>query len=110
VLSRKDIDDMPGYFLPKHGPEERRHPDISPLFADLAALPPALFTVGTRDRLLDDTLFMAARWHAAGNRAELALYPEAPHGFTMFPIAMARAAHARILRFLQGIVSGEATR
>jgi acetyl esterase/lipase len=108
VLSRKDVDDMPDYFLPKHDPEERRQPDISPLFADLAGLPPALFTVGTRDRLLDDTLFMAARWHAAGNRTELALYPEAPHGFTLFPVAMARAAHARSLRFLQGIVSGEA--
>jgi acetyl esterase/lipase len=47
---------------------------------------------------------MAARWHAAGNRSELALYPEAPHGFTLFPIAMARAAHDRIERFLQGIV------
>jgi acetyl esterase/lipase len=104
VLSRKDIDQMPGYFLPKHDLEGRRHPDISPLFADLAGLPPALFTVGTRDRLLDDTLFMAARWQAAGNRCELAIYPEAPHGFTMFPIAMARAAHARIERFFQGIV------
>jgi acetyl esterase/lipase len=104
VLSRKDIEDMPGYFLPKHGLEERRHPDVSPLFADLAGLPPALFTVGTRDRLLDDSLFMAARWHAAGNRSELAVYPEAPHGFTLFPVAMARAAHARILRFVQGIV------
>jgi acetyl esterase/lipase len=104
VLSRKDVDDMPGYFLPKHDLEERRHPDISPLFADLKGLPPALFTVGTRDRLLDDTLFMAARWHAAGNRAELAIYPEAPHGFTLFPVAMAHAAHARIERFVQGIV------
>jgi acetyl esterase/lipase len=37
---------------------ERRVPDISPLYADLRNLCPALFTVGTKDALLDDTLFM----------------------------------------------------
>lgn len=105
-LSREDIEVMSGYFLPELGLEERRVPDVSPLYADLAGLPPALFTVGTDDRLLDDSLFMAARWRAAGNRAELAVYPEAPHGFTMFPIAMARAAHDRIERFVRGVVAG----
>jgi acetyl esterase/lipase len=50
-------------------------PDISPLYADLKGLCPALFSVGTKDALLDDTLFMHARWVAAGNDAELAVYP-----------------------------------
>ncbi|HEY6333079.1 MAG TPA: alpha/beta hydrolase fold domain-containing protein, partial [Blastocatellia bacterium] len=39
-----------------------RNPDISPLYADLSALPRALFTIGTADPLLDDSLFMYARW------------------------------------------------
>ena len=60
--------------------------------------------MGTRDHLLDDSLFLAERWRAAGSFAELALYPEAPHGFTFFPVAMARAAHERIQRFLAAIV------
>ena len=38
-------------------------------------MPPAFFTVGTADALLDDTLFMHARWIAAGNNAQLAIYP-----------------------------------
>ncbi|MET5013269.1 alpha/beta hydrolase fold domain-containing protein, partial [Burkholderia pseudomallei] len=46
---------------------DRRRPDVSPLYADLKGLPPALFTVGTADPLLDDTLYMSARWAAANN-------------------------------------------
>ena len=37
------------------------------------------------DALLDDSLFMHARWIAAGNEAELAVYPGGAHGFTLFP-------------------------
>lgn len=66
-------------FLP--GVEELRAPDISPLYGDLRQLCPALFTVGTADALLDDSLFMHARWLAAGNPGRLDVYPGAPHGF-----------------------------
>jgi acetyl esterase len=82
--------------------DQLRDPAISPLFADLSGLPPALFTVGTLDPLLDDSLFMAARWEAAGNEAELAVYPESDHAFTAFPTAMARAAHEREQAWLRG--------
>jgi acetyl esterase len=75
-------------------------PDVSPLYADLRGLPPAIFTVGTRDALLDDSLFMAPRWLAAGNVAELALYPGACHGFMSMPSAQRGEALARIETFL----------
>lgn len=87
-------------YLPKIFGDDRKHPDISPLYADLTGLPPALFTVGTSDYLYDDSLFMHARWSAAGNASELAIYPECVHGFTAFPLAMARAANARIHEWL----------
>ncbi len=41
------------------------------------------------DAFLDDSLFVYARWIAAGNEAELAIYPGAIHGFNMFPYALA---------------------
>jgi acetyl esterase len=85
---------------------ELRDPDISPLYANLHDLPPALFTVGEHDPLLDDSLFMSARWQAAGNAAELRIWPESTHGFTAFPIALARAANATVYEFLRQAVSG----
>jgi acetyl esterase len=79
-------------FLPGRDREQRRDPDISPLFADLSGMPPAVFTVGTQDPLLDDTLFMEARWRAAGHSTELHVWPEAPHGFISLPMTVADAA------------------
>lgn len=89
--------------LPDVDDEGRRDPDISPLFAGLHGMPPALFTVGTLDPLLDDTLFMEARWRMAGARTDLRVWPEAVHGFNGFPTAMARAADAAMHDFLRSV-------
>jgi acetyl esterase/lipase len=83
------------YVMHRQEPEALRDPALSPLYANLTGLVPALFSVGALDPLLDDSMFMAARWTVAGNRAELAVYPESEHGFTGFPTGMARAARAR---------------
>lgn len=80
-------------------------PDISPLYADLSGMPPALFTIGTLDPLMDDSLFMHARWLAAGNRSELAVYPGGIHVFNFFPIKLAEKANTRINDFIIGAVS-----
>jgi acetyl esterase/lipase len=91
-------------FLPGVDDAGRRDPDISPLYADLRGMPPALFTIGTADPLLDDSLFMAARWQAAGNAAELRVYEEGCHAFTAFPLAVAQLANAAQLAFLRDAV------
>ena len=79
-------------------------PDVCPLYGDLKGLCPALFSVGTKDALLDDTLLMHARWVAAGNAAELAMYPGGAHGFTLFPNGLAERASARMDGFLRGVL------
>jgi acetyl esterase/lipase len=98
VLRTIDIQQFANAFLPTV--TDRRVPDISPLYADLMGLCPALFSVGTSDALLDDTLFMYARWIAAGNDAELAIYPGGAHGFTLFPNAHSQSVVARMDAFL----------
>ena len=86
------------------GPDrDRRDPQISPLYADLKGLPPALFSVGTRDLLLDDTLFMAARWASSGNRHDLAIWPGGCHVFIRFDSKLSEAALSRIDGFLTAL-------
>ena len=85
-------------------PDLLRHPDVSPMFANLKGLPPALFTVGTQDPLLDDSLFMYARWISSGNQGELAVYPGACHGFNNFALKLADQSNQRIYEFILGII------
>lgn len=91
-------------FLPGLTPEECKAPSISPLYADLHDLPPALFTVGSADHLLDDSLFMAARWAAYGNESELAVYPDCIHGFPAIPMELSKRANERIDVFLERVL------
>jgi acetyl esterase/lipase len=87
--------------LNRYAPEGLRDkPDISPLRAELNDMPRALFTVGTLDPTLDDSMFMYMRWIAASNRAELAIYPGGIHGFNFLPTALGRKACAHIERFI----------
>ncbi len=77
-----------------------QQPEFSPLYADLKNLPPALFTVGTLDPLVDDTYFLEDRWRLAGNKTFLAVYPESPHAFVFFPSKMAMAANQRMFQWI----------
>jgi acetyl esterase/lipase len=103
LIGRTSIEKFSEAYLPKG--LDPRDPDISPLYADLKNMPPAIFTVGSIDPLLDDTLFLYARWIAAGNEAELAVYPGAIHAFNIFPLPQAQAANARIDGFLKRTIS-----
>jgi len=103
VLRTVDIVQFANAFLP--AVPDRRDPDISPLYARLHDMPQALFSVGTADALLDDTLFMHGRWVAAGNEAELAVYPGGAHGFTLFPNAIADRAAAVMDAFLRRVTA-----
>ena len=82
------------YFLDAYAgaTPDRTHPNLSPLFAELAGLPPILIVIGSDDILLQDNLAMATRLSAAGVEVDLRIYPASPHGFTGHATPMARAA------------------
>jgi acetyl esterase/lipase len=47
---------------------------------------------------------MYARWIAAGNEADLEIYPGGAHGFTLFPNALSTQASARMDTFLNKVL------
>ena len=84
---------------------DRKHPSLSPLYANLSHLPPVLISVGTADPLLDDSLFMASKYSAYGNHVELAIYEGGEHGIGHFGLQeeeeMGIRARRHTLNFLR---------
>ncbi|MDJ0933459.1 alpha/beta hydrolase [Breoghania sp.] len=98
ILTTRDISKSTEAFLGEDG--DASPADISPIRADLKGLPPTLFSVGTRDALLDDSLFMASRWLAAGNKTEISVHPGGCHVFQVFPLEISRKSNAEIDTFI----------
>ncbi|MBW2424815.1 MAG: alpha/beta hydrolase [Deltaproteobacteria bacterium] len=106
MLNPEGLRFMVESFTPGLTEEQRRDPDISPLFADLRGLPPCLISVGTGDHLCDDSLFLAPRLAAAEVDVELAVYPDSPHGYQSLPTKMADASAARIEGWIERVLKG----
>jgi acetyl esterase/lipase len=79
-------------------------PTASPLFADLAGLPPLLLQVGTAECLLDDSTRLAERAKAAGVDVTLEVWDDMIHVFQAFfeLLPEGRRAIDAIAAFLRG--------
>ena len=78
------------------------HPEVSPLYADPAGLPPMLLHVGGDEVLRDDAVRFTARARAAGVEASHGIYPGLWHVFQAFPgLPESRDAVAEIGGFLR---------
>jgi epsilon-lactone hydrolase len=75
-------------------------PLVSPLYADLAGLPPLLIQVGDRETVLDDSVMFADKARAAGIDVSLEVWDGMIHVFQMFRLTEARQAIASIAGFL----------
>jgi acetyl esterase/lipase len=78
----------------------RRAPNLSPLYADLHGMPPALFIVGTRDPLQQDSELMYEKWMREAGNAELNIVPEAAHGFNHFQHRTAEKTNAYVRQWI----------
>lgn len=76
------------------GQSDPREPLVSPLYGDLAGLPPVLMHVGEEEVLLDDTLRFATRARAAGSDVTSVVFPELFHVFHVFAGMLSEAREA----------------
>lgn len=85
-------------------------PLASPLFGDLADLPPLLIQVGDCETVLSDSTDFAGKAQAAGVDVTLQVFPQMIHVFQQFPreLPEARAAIAAIGDFLAAHLSPRA--
>lgn len=72
-------------------------PEVSPLFGEMAGLPPTAVLVGTRDICLPDCELLAARAAAVRLRVE----GGSPHVYPLLPTPEGRAGRAAIIRFVE---------
>jgi acetyl esterase len=104
IVTRMWLEAFRELAFPGRDPEMLRDAAVSPLYADLSGLPPAMFVVGLLDPLLDDSLFMASRWQAAGNQATVETWPAGAHTFMNMGTPLAEAALARTAAWISEIV------
>lgn len=77
-------------------------PEASPIFADLAGLPPLLIQVSSTELLLDDAIRLHEKALSACVQSTLSIYPGVPHVWQIFPafIPEARLALLEAAEFL----------
>jgi monoterpene epsilon-lactone hydrolase len=71
-----------------------RDPLISPLYGDLADLPPLLIHVGEREVLRDDSVRLDAKAREAGVASQLRVWPVMAHVWPLFQAFIPEARHA----------------
>ena len=91
------------------GDVDRRSPTASPLFAELAGLPPLLLQVGSPELLLDDTKRFAERAEAGGVDVTLEVWEDVFHVWHAFAdlLPEARDAITRIGTYVDERLSAE---
>lgn len=83
ILTRRAMDAFVGHYVAPGA--DVRDPIVSPLFGDLAGLPPALVQTADLDPIRDDGIRYADALREAGVTVRLTNYLGVPHGFASFP-------------------------
>ena len=103
LISRDYLAGLATAFLAGHDPAD---PAVSPLYADLARLPPVLIQVGSSETLLDDAVRLAGALGAAEVRATLEVWPLMVHAWMLWSARLAegKAASKRAGAWLREIL------
>jgi monoterpene epsilon-lactone hydrolase len=89
--------------------EDAHDPKASPIYADLAGLPPIRIDVGDDEVLLDDAVRYSDRARAVGSEIELSIWEGMPHVFQSSLGGFAAAEHSleAIATFLRKCLDGD---
>ena len=82
-------------------------PLISPLFGDLAGMPPSLIFAGGAELLVDDAKGLHQRLLEAGAQSELTITPDMWHAYVLYEIKEFDRDFARIRKFIKAIVPNQ---
>lgn len=82
------------------GQMDRRHPLVSPIYADLQGLPPMLVHVGNDEILLDDAVRLVDRAREAGVEVAFKVWDDMWHVFHQFAIPEAQLAIEEIGQYI----------
>jgi acetyl esterase/lipase len=101
LIHRAYLDELAAAYLPPG--MDRRDPRVSPLFGNLAGLPPTLIQVGSDETLFADSTRLAAAAGAADVAVTLETWPKMIHAFPLWNarLAKGRRALAHAGRFIQ---------
>jgi acetyl esterase/lipase len=100
LIHRAYLESLAEAYLAGHDP---RDPMVSPLFGDLAGLPPCLIQVGSEETLLDDSMRLARKLGLAQVSVTAQIYPQMIHAFPVWQqrLAEGRRAIAQAAAFLE---------
>lgn len=84
------------------GRASAKNPLASPVYADLAGLPPLIVHMGIDEALRDDSTRLVEKARAAGVEAEIEMWPDVPHGWQMMGfLPEARESRENAIAFLK---------
>lgn len=101
-MSRELLDFFAGCYS-----SDRENPLVSPLFGDLAEMPPSLIFAGGDEIMLSDAQGTAERLSACGCQVTLSVRPERWHAYLLYGLEEDREDFAILNRFLTRWLSPE---
>jgi epsilon-lactone hydrolase len=107
LIHKGYLEELAGAYVPPG--MERRDPRVSPLYGDLAGLPPMLIQVGSDETLLADSTRLAAAAGAADVAVTLEIWPKMIHAFQLWNARLrkGRRALTHAGRFIQARTNGQ---
>lgn len=88
IITARSLRGLAASYLHGH---DRRDPRASPVFGDLAGLPPVLLLASDSEALLDDAVRMHESIQNADGESTLSIYPDTCHAWTLFAHFMPQA-------------------